>query len=228
MISAKRSCPNGRRRCWAPADRRPAGRSRVCRPARSSHCCLCSTVQVSSISRASITALPSRWLLSRHAVLRALRRPAEKCLRAAGVLPRQPPRDRALLHRFHRPCDNHRSSRHKVFADLAQRGKMGWFFGFKLHLVFNNRNEIVALKLSPGNVHDSKPVPALTRDLIGKLFGDKGSIGQKLAEDLLRLTLFTRVRKNMKSLPLSLQDKVLLNARNMADIGHIKEFSSLT
>src|ERR687894_682154 len=189
------------------------------------------TVQASNISRASITASPSRWLLSRHAVLRALRRPAETCLRAAGVLPRQPPRDqdRALLHRFHRPCDNHRISRHKVFADLAQRGKMGWFFGFKLHLVFNTDNEIVALKLTPGNVHDTTPVPALTRDLIGKLFGDKGYIGQKLAEDLLRrgLTLFTRVRKNMKSLPMSLQDKALLKARNMADIGHIKEFSSL-
>ena len=49
---------------------------------------------------------------------------------------------------------------------------MGWFFGFKLHLVFNNRHEIVALKLTP--VHDTTPVPALTRDLIGKLFGDKG------------------------------------------------------
>ena len=48
-------------------------------------------------------------------------------------------------------------------------------------------------------------------------------------EDLLRrgLTLFTRVRRNMKSLPLSLQDKALLNAQNMADIGHIKGFSSL-
>ena len=91
------------------------------------------------------------------------------------------------------------------------------------------RNEIVALKLTPGNVHDTTPVPALTRDLTGKLFGDKGYIGRKLAEDLLRrgLTLFTRVRKNMKSLPLSLQDKALLNARNMADIGQIKEFSSL-
>jgi len=130
-------------------------------------------------------------------------------------------------------CDTHRINRHKVFAGLAQRGKtsMGWFFGFKLHLVFNNDNEIVALKLTPGNVHDTKPVPALTRDLTGKLFGDKGYIGQKLAEDLLRrgLTLFTRVRRNMKSLPLSLQDKALLNARNMAEtiIGHIKEFSSL-
>ena len=41
------------------------------------------------------------------------------------------------------------------------------------------------------------------------------------------LTLFTRVRRNMKALPLSLQDKALLKARNMTDIGHIKEFSSL-
>src|SRR3954462_3536722 len=124
-------------------------------------------------------------------------------------------------------CDTHRLNRHKVFAGLAQRGKMGWFFGFKLHLVFNTDNEIVALKLTPGN--DTTPVPALTRGLIGKLFGDKGSIGRKLAEDLLRrgLTLFTRVRRNMKSLPMSLHDKALLNARNMADIGQIKEFSSL-
>src|SRR5687767_2595812 len=70
------------------------------------------------------------------------------------------------------PCDNHRISRHKVFAGLAQRGKMGWFFGFKLHLVFNNDNEIVALKLTPGN----DTTAALTRELTGKLFGDMGYI----------------------------------------------------
>src|SRR4051812_27573436 len=159
MISARRLCRNGRRRCWAPAGRRPAGRM-----SPSEIIPLLLTLQASSISRASIMASPSRWLLSRHAVLRALRQPAEKRLCAAGVLPAQSPgdQDRALLHRFHRPCDNHRISRHKVFADLAQRGKMGWFFGFKLHLVFNNDNEIVALKLTPGNVHDTTPVPALT------------------------------------------------------------------
>ena len=38
-----------------------------------------------------------------------------------------------------------------------------------------------------------------------------------------------RVRKNMKSLPVSLVDKALLKGRNVAEtiIGHIKEFSSL-
>ena len=130
-------------------------------------------------------------------------------------------------------CDNHRIHRHKTFAGLAARGKtsMGWFFGFKLHLVFNHLNQIVACQLTAGQVHDTKPVPQLTKHLLGKLFGDKGYIGKKLAQELLRrgLTLFTRVRKNMKCLPLALPDKVLLNARNMAEtiIGRIKEFSSL-
>jgi hypothetical protein len=130
-------------------------------------------------------------------------------------------------------CHNKRIRKHRVFADLAARGKttMGWFFGFKLHLVFNHQREIVALKLTPGNVNDTAPVPELTKDLIGKLFGDKGYLGKTLAHDLLRrgLALMTRVRKNMKSLPVSFFDKALLNGRNIAEtiIGHIKEFSSL-
>jgi hypothetical protein len=130
-------------------------------------------------------------------------------------------------------CHNRRINRHKVFAGLADRGKSstGWFFGFKLHLVFNHEREIVALKLTPGNVSDTTPVAELTKDLMGKLFGDKGYIGKKLAETLLRrgLALMTRVRGNMKSLPVSFFDKALLNGRNIAEtiIGHIKEFSSL-
>jgi hypothetical protein len=65
---------------------------------------------------------------------------------------------------------------------------------------------------------------------MGKLFGDKGYLGKKLAEILLRrgLALMTRVRGKMKSLPMSFFDKALLNGRNIAEtiIGHIKEFSS--
>ena len=130
-------------------------------------------------------------------------------------------------------CHNRRIGQHKTFTELAARGKtsMGWFFGFKLHLVFNDLHEIVALKLTPGNVSDTTPVPALTKDLVGKLFGDKGYLGKKVAEQLLRrgLTLFTRVRKNMKALPISMSDKMLLNGRNMAEtiIGSIKGRSSL-
>ena len=129
-------------------------------------------------------------------------------------------------------CKNLRISRHKTFAGLAARGKTstGWFFGFKLHIIFNDLNEIVAIKLTSGNVSNSTPVASLAKHLVGKLFGDKGYLGKKLAETLLRhaLALMTRVRKNMKSLPMTIPDKLLLNARNMAEtiIGHIKEFSS--
>jgi hypothetical protein len=101
-------------------------------------------------------------------------------------------------------CHNRRIDRHKVFADLAARGKtsIGWFFGFKLHLVFNHERQIVALKLTSGNVNDTTPVPDLTQDLIGKLFGDRGYVGKDLAQRLLRrgLALMTRVRRNMKRL----------------------------
>src|SRR5215472_15009682 len=130
-------------------------------------------------------------------------------------------------------CHNRRIGRHKTFKGLAARGKtsMGWFFGFKLHLVFNHLNEIVAVKLTPGNVHDGAPVEQLTQNLTGKLFGDKGYLGKKRAAALLKrgLVLMTKVRKNMKALPVTLTDKLLLNARNMAEtiIGHIKAFSSL-
>jgi hypothetical protein len=85
-------------------------------------------------------------------------------------------------------CHNRRISRRKGFAGLAARGQTstGWLFGFKLHLVFNHQREIVALKLTSGNVSDTGPVPDLTKDRIGKLFGDKGYMGKDLAQELLR------------------------------------------
>jgi len=56
-------------------------------------------------------------------------------------------------------CDNHRIGQHKVFRDLAQRGKTstGWFFGFKLHLLVNDRSELLNFALSPGNTDDRRP-----------------------------------------------------------------------
>ena len=71
------------------------------------------------------------------------------------------------------PC---RSSSHKVFKGLAGWGKnsMGWHYGFKLHLIINDKGELLAFKLTPGNVDDRKPVPEMTQDIIGQLFGDRG------------------------------------------------------
>src|ERR1700730_5677115 len=62
-------------------------------------------------------------------------------------------------------CDPKRISGHRVFAADAKRGKtsMGWFFGFKLHLAVNDRGELLACCLTPGNVHDRTSVPQLVK-----------------------------------------------------------------
>lgn len=74
-------------------------------------------------------------------------------------------------------CKNPRIHSHQVFAGLAKRGKTstGWFFGFKLYLIFNDQSELLNLMLTHGNVDDRKPVPEMVRTLFGKLFADKAT-----------------------------------------------------
>ena len=57
---------------------------------------------------------------------------------------------------------------------------MGWFFGFKLHLIVNENGEILSFQITPGNVSDISPVESLTEGLWGKLFGDRGYISSSL------------------------------------------------
>jgi hypothetical protein len=118
-------------------------------------------------------------------------------------------------------CHNRRIARHKVFAGLAARGKtsLGWFFGFKLHLVINDRGEILAFRLTPGNVDDRQPVPTMVKRLFGKLFGDRGYLSQTLFNALFEqgLELITSVRKNMKNRLLPLVDKLLLRKRALIE-----------
>lgn len=115
-------------------------------------------------------------------------------------------------------CHNRRIKSHRVFADLAARGRnsVDWFFGFKLHLVVNDRGELLALQVTPANVDDRTPVPQLVQDLFGKLFGDKGYISKALAEQLFReqdLQLITGIKSNMKNRLMTLADKLLLRRR---------------
>ena len=71
---------------------------------------------------------------------------------------------------------------------LAKRGKTstGWFFGFKLHLLANDCGELLNVCITPGNVNDRQPVEALSRQIFGKLFGDKGYLSQALFEPLFQ------------------------------------------
>lgn len=133
-----------------------------------------------------------------------------------------------------RICDNHRIHNHKVAAGFAERGKgsMGWFYGFKLHLVINDCGEILACQITPGNVDDRAPVPALCKRVFGKLIADRGYISQSLSRQLAEtvgVQLITKIKKNMKNRLLPLMDKFLLRKRAIIEsvVDQLKNISQI-
>ena len=114
-------------------------------------------------------------------------------------------------------CHNRRIHSHQVFDETAERGKnsVGWFYGFKLHLIVNDEGELLAVQLTAGNVDDRTPVPKLVKELFGKLYGDKGYISQKLFDLLFAdgVQLVTKIRKNMKNKLMPIFDKLMLRKR---------------
>ena len=67
-----------------------------------------------------------------------------------------------------------------MFQDLAAKGKtsVDWFFGFKLHLIVNDKGELLNIQITPRNTDDKKPVPDLVQPLFGKIFADRGYVFQ--------------------------------------------------
>jgi len=114
-------------------------------------------------------------------------------------------------------CHNRRIDRHRVFDGLAARGKtsMGWFFGLKLHFVINHKGQIMALKITSGNVADSSVLDEITRHLTGKLYADKGYISHEMFTKLWQrgLHLITGIRRNMRNHLMLLGDKIMLRKR---------------
>jgi hypothetical protein len=139
-------------------------------------------------------------------------------------------------------CHAKRAHSHRVFTQYAAWGKnsMGWYYGFKLHLLINEHGELLAFQLTAANVDDRTPVPELTQGIIGKLFGDRGYISQALFEQLWQqgLQLVTKLKKKMKNRLMPLLDKILLRKRaiiesvndqlkNVAQIEHSRHRSPL-
>jgi hypothetical protein len=132
-------------------------------------------------------------------------------------------------------CLTQRIASHKVFDGLAARGKTStsWFFGFKIHLVINDRGELLNVLLTPGNVDDRKPVPKLVHELFGKVFGDRGYISKDLYEQLRQtfgVQLVTKLRSNSKNrLPMLFSDRILLRKRAIVEsvIDQLKNISQI-
>lgn len=121
-------------------------------------------------------------------------------------------------------CHNKRASSHKTLAKIAAKGKtsVGWFYGLKVHLVINHEGEIIAFYITPGNIADNNQqlLLTLTKNLSGKLFGDKGylvnsTLFRQLYEQSIHL--ITKIRSNMKNKLMSAQDKFLLKKRGIIE-----------
>jgi hypothetical protein len=120
-------------------------------------------------------------------------------------------------------CHNRRIRRNRVFKGLAARGKssMGWFYGFKLHLIVNERGELTSFMVTPGNTSDNNidTVTKLAKVMHGKLFGDRGYISKDLFAALWGqgTQLITGIRRNMKNRLLPLMDKIMLRGRSIIE-----------
>lgn len=73
--------------------------------------------------------------------------------------------------------------------------------------------------LSTGNIDDRIPVPELSKNIFGKLFGDKGYISQEMFLKLYEkgIKIITRLKRNMKNKLMSLVDKILLRSRGIIE-----------
>lgn len=97
-------------------------------------------------------------------------------------------------------CNIKRAHSHRTMKGWAAKGKctMGWFYGFKLHIVINDRGEKIQWTLTPGNVDDREPLK--DKDFTQRLFIDD-------------IHLVTKLKKNMKNSLMDLHDKILLRKR---------------
>ena len=120
-------------------------------------------------------------------------------------------------------CNNRRISSNKVFKNIAKRGKtsMGFFYGFKVHLIVNHKGDLISFSITTGNKSDKNKslVSKMCEDLFGKLFGDKGYISNPLRYDLKNkdIQLITKLNSNMKNKLINLTDKILLNKRGVIE-----------
>jgi hypothetical protein len=122
-----------------------------------------------------------------------------------------------------RSCHIKREKQHKTFKGIARKGQCstGWFYGFKLHLIINDKGELLDFILTPGNVDDREPLKSmdLHKRIFGKLFGDKGYISKNLSEQFFidGVHLVTGLRKNMKNALMLLHDRIMLRKRALIE-----------
>ena len=122
-----------------------------------------------------------------------------------------------------RVCKNKRIKRNKVYKGLAatEKSTVGWFYGFKLHIIINDKGEIISFCITQANVDDREPLKneGFLRNVFGKLFADKGYIGKQLFEALFvdDIHLVTSIRNNMKNSLMTMSEKLYLRKHSVIE-----------
>ena len=122
-----------------------------------------------------------------------------------------------------RVCNKKRIRNNKVFKNIANVGKstMGWFYGFKLHIIINDKGELLDFLISQASTDDRTPIKQdnFLKKIFGSLYADKGYISKDLTELLFSqgLHLVTGVKNNMKNVLMTMRDKILLRKRSVIE-----------
>lgn len=119
-------------------------------------------------------------------------------------------------------CNILRANSHKVFKKIASRGKTstGWFYGFKLHILINEKGDLIDFSFTTGSIHDVHQLEHLSKSIYNaEIYGDKGYISTKIEKELKRksTTLITKVRKNMKPRAITSAQKYFLSKRGLVE-----------
>jgi len=115
-------------------------------------------------------------------------------------------------------CHTKREKSNKVFKGLAKKSKstMGWFFGFKLHLIVTQFGHPIMFNLTKGNVDDRNVCMSFFSKIVGDLYGDRGYIGQEFSRKLKAKTIriVTYLRAKMRPQLVTEKDVKNLKKRN--------------
>lgn len=110
-------------------------------------------------------------------------------------------------------CKIKREFGHKVCKGLASKSKssMGWFYGFRLHIICNELMHILNLKITTATVDERKALEKMWSNIFGMIIADAGYVSKELRERGLRLGkhLFASVRANMKKIMTQAQHQLL-------------------
>lgn len=117
-------------------------------------------------------------------------------------------------------CNIKREFSHKVCKGLARKSKstMGWFYGFKLHLVCNQLMQILECRILTATIDDRVALEMMWHYIFGLIVADAGYLGKSRAEKARAQgkILFTTVKANMKKLMTGGQHD-LLKARQIIE-----------